>query len=235
MFPTASLSGSSAIPPGATFWMPKPEDIDEEGIGEFRGTWLIKDVPVREARQLMRQERRVAEVVGSLAATAEDFDRIARAVEDGLDPDEPDSSYALNAQERAALDEFAVSEDEPGPLDDLELGVAGLVYALATVRIIPAASCRGHTGDRSWSEVPVVLFAATEIRARALQPLVEATGCRFETDAVRSHLLAVQARSILDTMALAEAILGARQSFVRPRSAVQQHRPPGASRQAHLS
>src|ERR1035437_1733187 len=233
MFPTTSLSGSSAIPPEATFWMPRPEDIDEEGIGEFRGTWLIKDVPVREAQRLMRQERRIAEVVGRLAATAEDFERIARAVEDGYDPDEPESSYALNAQERAALDEFAVSEDEPCALDDLELGVAGLVYALATVRIIPAASCRGHPGDRAWSEVPVVLFATTEYRARALQPLVEATGCQFEVDAVRAHLLAVRGRSILDTMALAEAILGARTSFVRPRSAAQRH-GPRASRQQHL-
>src|ERR1035437_4560967 len=186
MFPTTSLSGSSDIPPEATFWMPRPEDIDEEGIGEFRGTWLIKDVPVREAQRLMRQERRIAEVVGRLAATAEDFDRIARAVEDGYDPDEPESSYALNAEERAALDEFAVSEDEPCALDDLELGVAGLVYVLATVRIIPAASCRGYTGDRTWSEVPVVLFATTEYRAQALQPLDEATGCYLEIDAVRS-------------------------------------------------
>jgi hypothetical protein len=181
----------------------------------------------------MRQERRIAEVVGRLAATAEDFDRIARAAEDGYDPDEPESSYALNAEERAALDEFAVSEDEPCALDDLELGVAGLVYALAAVRIIPAASCRGHTGDRPWSEVPVVLFATTEYRAQALQPLVEATGCQLEIDPVWSHLLAVRGRSIPDTMALAESILGARTSFVRPRSAVQRRRHR-TFRQGHL-
>jgi hypothetical protein len=90
MFPTSSLSGSVTIPSDATFWMPKPEDIDEEGIGAvFRETWLIKDMPVREARQLRQDERRIAEVVGHLAATAEDFDRLAHAVEDGYDPDEP--------------------------------------------------------------------------------------------------------------------------------------------------
>lgn len=225
MFPITSLSGSSSIPPAATFWMPKPEDIDEEGIGEFRGTWLIKDVPVREARGLIRRERRIAEVVGSLAATVKDFDRIAHAVEDCYDPEEPESSYILNAQEREALGEFAVSEDESCALDDLELGVAGLVYALATVRIIPVASCRGHTGDRPWSAVPVVLVATTEYRARALQPLVKAAGCQFEIDSNRPHLLAVQGRSILDTMALAEAVLGARASFVRSRSAGRQHQP----------
>jgi hypothetical protein len=218
MFPTSSLSGSITIPRDATFWMPKAEDINEEGIGcLLRETWLIKDVPVREARQLRQDERRIAEVVGNLAASVEDFDRLAHAVEDGYDPDTPDERFALTATERAALDEF-VSDDETAVLESLELGVAGLVYALATVRIIPAASCRGHPGDHAWSDVPVVLFATTEYRARALQPLLEATNCRFGIDEARPDLLAVQGRSILDTMALADAILGSRHTFVQPRA-----------------
>ncbi len=84
-----------------------------------------------------------------------------------------------------------MSEDEPGALADLELSVAGLVCALATVRIIPAASCRGHTGQRPWSEVPVVLFATTEYSARALQPLVEATGCSLSPPTVPCRELQV--------------------------------------------
>ena len=217
MFPTSSLSGSITIPSDATFWMPKPEDIDEDGIGAFfHDTWLIKDIPVREARLLRQGEHRIAEVVGHLATTAEDFDRLANAVEDGCDPDEPDGGYDLTATERAKLDEF-LSDDGTAALDSLELGVAGLVYALATVRIIPAASCRGHSGDRAWSDVPVVLFATTEYRARALQPLVEATECRFGIDTARPDLLAVAGRSILDTMALADAVLGSRHTFVQPR------------------
>jgi len=182
MFPTSPLSGSITIPSEATFWMPKPEDIDEEGIGSLiRGTWLIKDVPVREARQLGQEERRIAEVLGNLAAAAEDFDRLAHAVEDGYDPDNPDGRYALTSTERTALGDF-LSDDETAALDSLEIGVAGLVYALATVRLIPAASCRGHPGDHAWSDVPVVLSATTEYRARALQPLAEATNCRFGID-----------------------------------------------------
>ena len=217
MFPTSRLSGSITIPSEATFWMPKPEDIDEEGIGSLiRGTWLIKDVPVREARQLGQEERRIAEVLGNLAATAEDFDRLAHAVEDGYDPDNPDERYALTSTERTALGDF-LSDDQTAALDSLEIGVAGLVYALATVRVIPAASCRGHPGDRAWSDVPVVLFAATEYRARALQPLAEATNCRFGIDTARPELLAVQGRSILGTMALAEAVLASRRTFVQPR------------------
>jgi hypothetical protein len=58
MFPTSSLSGGITIPGDATFWMPKPEDIDDDGIGAFfHDTWLIKDVPVREARRLRQEER----------------------------------------------------------------------------------------------------------------------------------------------------------------------------------
>lgn len=64
MFPTSPLEGTVAIPAQATFWMPKPADIDEEGIGcYFRGTWLIKDVLIRDARNLRQDERRIAEVV----------------------------------------------------------------------------------------------------------------------------------------------------------------------------
>jgi hypothetical protein len=82
MFPTSPLSGSVTIPSEATFWMPKPEDIDEEGIGGFfRGTWLIKDVAVREAQRLRKEEHHIPGIVGNLAATVEDFDRLARAVE----------------------------------------------------------------------------------------------------------------------------------------------------------
>lgn len=214
MFPTSPLSGSTTVPGEATFWMPKPEDIDDDGIGVLiHDTWLIKDVPVREARRLRQEESRIAEVVGRLATTPEDFDRLATAVEEGL---EPDGDYSLTNTERAELGQ-ALSDDEATPLDSLELGVAGLVYALATVRIIPAASCRGHPGGRAWSPLPVVLFATTEYRAEALQPLVEATGCQFGIDARRPDLLAVMGRSILDTMALAEAVLESRRTFVQPK------------------
>ncbi len=217
MFPTSSLSGSSTIPTAATFWMPKPEDINEDGIGAyFRDTWLIKDVPLREARKLRKKERRVAEVVGHLATTAKDFDRLAYAMEGDYDPDEGDEEFYLTATEQAELDEFLTDNEVPG-LESLELGVAGLAYALATVRIIPAASCRGHPGDRAWSHVPVVLFATTEYRAKALQPLVEATNCRFSIDTARPELLAVEGRSILDTMALADAVLESRNTFVQSR------------------
>ncbi len=218
MFPTSPLEGSVAVPAEATFWMPKAADIDEEGIGCYcRGTWLIKDVPVGAARSLRRDERRIAEVLGNLAMTAKDFDRLAQAIEDCASQEDFNERSDLSPAERDALRGF-LPEDETGILDSLEIGVAGLVYALATVRIIPAASCRGHTGNRAWSDAPVVLFATTEYRATALQPLVEATGCRFTIDPARPDLLVVRGQSILQTMALADAILESRQTFVKPRT-----------------
>ncbi len=218
MFPTRPLEGSVDIPSTATFWMPKADDTDEEGIGCcFRGTWLIKDVPVRIARNLRSEEERIAQVLGDMALTAEDFDRLANAVETCASREELDDQSELNVTERETLRAF-LPEEEAGVLDSLEIGVAGLVYALATVRIIPAASCRGHTGDRAWSDAPVVLFATTEYRAKALQPLAEAVGCRFSIDPARRDLLVVQGQSILQTMALADAILESRHTFVKPRT-----------------
>ena len=43
MFPTSPQPGGVEIPAGATFRMPKPEDISDNGIGAYiRNTWLIE-------------------------------------------------------------------------------------------------------------------------------------------------------------------------------------------------
>lgn len=211
LFPIAPPHGTSGLPAAATFWMPKPDEIDEEGFGYFRDTWLIKDVPERKAREIMVEERRIAEVIGELSNDADDFERLAQVAESGGDDD---PAYNLSERERRALAE--VMSDIP-ELGGLELGVAGLAHALATVRILPAASCRSHP-ERSWSDAPVVLFAATEFRAKALQPLVEASGCTFTIDENRPELLVVRGRSITHMMALAAAVMENRKNFV-------QHRP----------
>lgn len=212
MLPRAPLIGSSFLPTAAAFWMPGPDDIDEEGFGYFRDTWLIRDVQVRDARCVAAEERRIASAIDGIADNAEHFERLASAVEHGS-VDDPDNG--LTAAERSVLGQFA--SDVPAELGGLELGVAGLVYALATVRILPAASCRSHDGLRSWSDAPVVLFATTEFRARALQPLVQASGCTFFIDDARPELLAVRGQSIANTMTLADAVLASRATFVRPR------------------
>ncbi len=212
MFPEAPSFGTTTLPADAAFWMPKGDEIGEEGFGFFRDTWLIRNVPVRDAWDIVSLESSIAEVVDRLAKDEHDFERLAGAAESAgiYDPGED-----LTDEERRAL--AAVVSDIP-ELGGLELGVAGLAHALATVGILPAASCRSHV-DRSWSDAPVVLFAATEFRARALQPLVEASGCRFALDGNRPELLVVRGRSIANLMALAELVLNHRSDFV-------QRRPP---------
>lgn len=217
MIPTKDVTGSSTIPCGATFWMPRGEELDEDGIGFFRGTWLIRNVPVRQARDIVNEEQRIVQTLDAVAMNAEHFDALANAVEFGSIND---PNNGLTDAERRALGEFA--SDLPAELGGLEVGVSALVHALATVRILPAASCRSHASPYSWSNVPVVLFATTQFRAAALQPLVDQTGCAFTMDSARPDLLAVQAPSILHTMALADAVLSHRRTFVRPRATPRQ-------------
>ncbi len=195
MFPTTEVSGTVELPAAATYWKPKRSELGDEGLGFFRDVWTIIDVPFDHARELSREERRLATVVSDLAMTAEDFDRLARVVEAGL--------YAeseVTSAERAVLSPLI---DDEWRFDGLELGVAGLVCALGAVGIVPAASCRGHHGGRAWSTRPVVYFAATRDRAGALADLIEPTGCRFGIDPERPDLLVVAGRSVEDTMALA--------------------------------
>lgn len=212
MFPTAAPAGTSSLPEDAQFWMPKPEDIDEEGFGFFRDTWLIRNVPVAEANDVIEEERQIAEAIAGLAQDAERFDHLAGVAEFGR-IDDPE--WALTEPELKVLADHV--SDLPANLGGLEIGVAGLTHALATVRILPAASCRSHPA-KSWSDAPVVLFAATEFRARALEPLVESTGCTFAIDENRRNLLVVRGRSIEYLMDLADAVMANRSSFVKPRS-----------------
>lgn len=221
------------LPAAATFWMPRRDELDEEGIGYFRDTWTILDVPVRLARDLVRQERQIASTVGALAVDDQHFDALALAVERGRCPASSDVNR-IRPEHRTLLDDLIVDDDDYAPLEGLEIGVAGLVYALATVRIIPAASCRGHSGTNTWSDRPVVLFASTRFRAMALQPLVQRTGCRFGIDEARPDLLAVSGSSILDTMALAEGVLDSRSTFVQRRTRPPTRRGKPSSSQGQL-
>lgn len=214
MFPTADIHGTTDLPQEATFWMPKRADIDDDGIGcYFRDAWTILDVTLQDAQSLVCAERNLANAVDGLARNGADFERFANLVEGGLDGEHPPD---LMDEERAAVEVLGPG-NEPAALEGLELGVAGLVYALASVRMIPAASCRGHTGPNAWSDVPVVLFAATKRRAIALRPLVGEANCLFDIDPARPDLLVVRGRSIRDTMDLAQAVIDASATFVQSR------------------
>jgi hypothetical protein len=205
MYPRTDIELNAELPSTAEFWAPGPDDIDEEGFGYFRDVWPIVGVPEDEARQMLRKDRVASSFVSELASTEAEFDAIARVLETGV------SEYAedLSAAKRAALGPYiAADEDDPVPLDGLDVGVAGLVYALSAAGAYPAASCRGHHQNHSWSDVPVVLFAIDQCRANVLVSLVEDAGCGFVMDPARPELLVVCSTSIEGTIALAEAVIG---------------------------
>lgn len=209
MFPQGPLVGTKEIPAHATFWMPRDDEIDGYGFngGFLENTWLIKDVSIGRAIDVIDVERKMAKLAGRLANDDYDFERLA-SVAEFASVDDPDEK--LTDAEREALREVVPDFPE---LEGLELGVSGLVHALAAVQILPAASCRSHPTSQSWSEAPVVLFAATEAAVRALQPLAEASGCTFAINPLRPDLLTVCGRSIANTMDLADAVMNTRAAF----------------------
>lgn len=213
MIPFADVALMTQLPSAATFWTPEPDDIDEDGMGcFFHDVWTIADVTPEEAMQVIATERQCVDLLSELAADDRQFDLFGRALEwretDGME---------LPPLARRRLDEFInrkLGTDDIHPLGDLDIGVAGLVYALAAAGMFPAASCRGHVGPpRPWSEFPVVLLAADRYQAGVLESLVAQAGVGFDINNDRPELLVVQARSILHQMHLASLIVGAVTSF----------------------
>lgn len=210
MFPEAPFGGTTMLPTEAAFWMPGDDEIDANGFGGgyFQNTWLIKDVSVGDALDVLQIEREIADVVGRLASNEKDFDRLAYVAEfSSVDDTNEDLTDAERDMLRGVVPEFP-------ELEGLELGVSGLAHALATAQMLPAASCRSHATSTTWSDAPVVLFATGEARARILQPFAAASGCTFDIDPARPALLTVRGRSISSTMDLAEAVIENRDAFI---------------------
>jgi hypothetical protein len=156
VIPIADVIVDPMLPKQATYWMPSEDEIDEEGIGYFRDTWLIISVPEDGARDLIAIERQITRLVDSIAINSEQFETLAHAIESADLTELPAS--LIDSEQYEAL--AGLVEDDISPLEGLELGVTGLVYALASIGCVPAASCRGHAGARSWARHPVVLFAS---------------------------------------------------------------------------
>jgi len=175
-----------ALPATATYWMPAEDELTAGGIGYFRGVWPLYDVSRPEAAAVLATERSLLEDLDRRAGDAAEFDRLARRLE------------AREAESAAA--------GEPD-LRGLELGVAGLVYALAAIGCVPAASCRGHVGDGAWSYNPIVFTALDRPHAEWLVPRVRRAKCGFGVGAGREDLLAIHAASVVDTVRLASSIL----------------------------
>lgn len=216
MIPHAEIQVHSFIPEEATFWFPSGDELgepgEEGGIGHFRDTWYIGDVTLEEASEVAAEEQRIIELIDQAARTSPEFDVIATAIEFGNDPDGlPDDlspSGAVTELKELAADDGGWAA---ATFQGLEIGVAGLVYALNATGCVTAASCRSHRRPdrRSWASHPVVYFAAPREIARRLAPLVERAGCGFNVDGERPGLLFVEAPSITCFIRLADAVLTA--------------------------
>jgi len=210
MIPRAEIDINASVPPGWAYWTPSREDLaDPDGFGYFHDKWRIGQPAPRDVKAVVAAERTLCDLVDKLAHDNEEFDDLAAAFE------RPDRDRVPDRLDRSPfieeIEDAVVFDDWP-PLEGLELGVAGLVYALNSVRCWTAASCRGH-GPGGWAPHPCVYVAATRHRVSLLQELMVEAGCGFVVDEARGQFLAVVAPSIKETMALAERVMKRRSEF----------------------
>lgn len=111
----------------------------------------------------------------------------------------------------AGLERF-VAERDFSPFGGLEAGVAGLCNALSVVGCVTAASCRTHATPPSWSDCPVVFFAAPTWRVELLAELISAEGCGLEDE---RGMLKIYAPSVREMHGLAQRLLTERARFRR--------------------
>lgn len=223
MIPRTLLDLDTSIPPKHDGWTPKRDGVSEDGFGFFRDTWLIRDVTIRQAREVMANERSLVELADRVSSDAKEFDAVARALESGDADGLPEELIV-----RGILVDLEPYLDEAlSPLEGLELGVAGLVHALAAVRCWPAASCRGHAAPHAWAAHPVVFVACDTYRARVLEPMIATSGCGLNIDPERPNLLVVEAESVENLMILASLVLETPKAFVRQRERRRSHMEAG--------
>ncbi|MER5798606.1 hypothetical protein [Streptomyces mirabilis] len=215
MIPQRDVDISSDLPAGTAFWMPRREDMSEEGFSYFRDSWLILDVPPDIAVIIIDFDVRIALTIETMSPDASVFEKYALAIEEERFEDIPGDPFAN-------FPEYAI--------EGLELGVSGLAHALAAIGCAPAASCRSHEGPDSWSPCPAIEFACDRERFEWLQPLVRDSGCGFSIDPARSELLMIIAPSIRGTLDLAKAIISsyATQNPVFPEPPWRESEPSGA-------
>nr|WP_127891997.1 hypothetical protein [Streptomyces sp. S10(2018)] len=216
MIPRTDIQVDPSFPEGAPMGMPLEEEISEEGYGFFRGVWDISGVSRDEALAVLEEERQLAALVDSVTTTPDEFEAVAHAVEWG-DPDTLPSGFSAQHSQSEILEIVGDGNREEGVLDGLELGVAGVSYALSSIGCFPAASCRSHASGHSWSERPIVYFAAERPTVHWLMPMVRDSGCGFGDGSGHGRLLLVEAPSISNLMDLANRIVttAGRQSYNR--------------------
>lgn len=199
MIPSFSVIPGLSLPEGDDCGYPARGGLSDEGFGYFVGTWRIGHPLVSMARESVGFERRLVDLLDSLATDSSAFERFATAAE-SFEPYGELDPVLTGSPVQTLLEGY----DDGTPLGGLEIGVAGLVYALSAVGFLTAASCRAHVGPRSWSDCPVVFFGAHKWRAEILAKLALETGCGIGQD---RDMLTVYAPTIRNLMTLAETVL----------------------------
>jgi hypothetical protein len=190
--------------------MPRRKEIPEEGWGGFRDTWYLGQISPSEAREAVAYEQEALDRLDYASSNQKEFELLAYALEWGETIDLP--SALLEKFNNHGLKELMRDPDDFSPLGGLEIGVAGLVHALAAVGCVTAASCRWH-GERSWSDCPVVVFAAPAWKIGTLTELFRENGCGLVGD---RGLLWVEAASVADLHSLAGRIIKTRSRLRKP-------------------
>ncbi|MCP3758386.1 hypothetical protein [Streptomyces sp. TBY4] len=206
MIPCIDMEVDPSFPTNAAFGMPAEEDVSEEGFGLFRGTWLIGDVSHDDAVAMIGEERQLATHVDLTAPTHAEFEAIAGAIESN-DPACLPPGFTSKHAHSEIISIVGDGHSAEPVLGSLDIGVAGLSYALTSVGCITAASCRGHLTEHAWSDHPVVFFAAERTTVHWLTSSVRESGCGFADASSRGWLIAVEAPSITNFMDLANLIV----------------------------
>ncbi len=101
--------------------MPTAEEISEEGFGGFRDTWYIGRVPKADAEAILRNEAELMRIVDAVAATGEEFEELASAIE-GCDVE----SLPELQREAAVKEGLAAAVDDETALPSAVLRSASL-------------------------------------------------------------------------------------------------------------
>jgi hypothetical protein len=207
VIPIVDIDVDPTFPADLAMGLPDEEDVDEEGYGCFRDVWTIGEVSRAEAATMIEKERHLIYLVDQASKTDAEFEAIAKAVEIGELGYLP-TGYAAQHPDSELVRVVGNHAENGTPLEALELGVAGLSHALTSVGCLTAASCRSHYSDHSWSDRPVVFFAAGRTTVRWLAPLLRQSGCGFADGSERAEkLLIVEAPTITNFMDLARHIV----------------------------
>ncbi|MET7896883.1 hypothetical protein [Streptomyces mirabilis] len=207
MIPAADIDVDPAFPAKLAMGLPDEEDVDEEGYGFFRDVWTIGEVSHEEAVRMIEKERRLVSLIDQASRTHADFEAMARAAEAGELEYLP-AGYVAQHPDSELVRVVGAADEDDGALDALELGVAGLSYALTSVGCFTAASCRSHDSEGSWTDRPVIFFAAERPTVQWLTPLVHQSGCGFADGSERAdRLLIIEAPSITNFIDLASRIV----------------------------